>query len=151
MDRRLNVRSNPEGGWIAGLWLVSILAACEPSWTVQETHARDFIEALVISPSEMEQLRDISNLSSERHPEELLDDLSARVGLDYLRTMQVQGESLKFVLGESRRLGETQRTVKVHVTYLQPGATSMGEVRFLVRIDVSGLNRWHIVRVTGDN
>ncbi|HEU5338412.1 MAG TPA: hypothetical protein VFU39_03910, partial [Sulfuricaulis sp.] len=89
---------------------------------MQETHARDFIEALVISPSEMEQLRDISNLSSERHPEELLDDLSARVGLDYLRTMQVQGESLKFVLGESRRLGETQRTVKVHVTYLQPGA-----------------------------
>jgi len=151
MNRRRNVWSYPEVRWIAGLWLVSILAACEPSWTVPETRARDFIEALVTSPTEMEQLRDVANLSSERHPEELLDDLSARVGLDYLRTLQAQGESLKFVQGESRRLGETRRTVKVHVTYLQPGTPTMGEVRFLVRIEANGQNHWRIAHVTGDN
>ncbi len=151
MDRRRNKRSDAEVRWIAGFWLVSILAACEPSWITPETRARDFIEALVTAPAEMEQLRDIADLSSERHPEELLDDLSARVGLDYLRAMQARGVTLKFVQGESRRLGETRRTVKVHVTYLQPGSPTIGEVRFLVRIEASGQNRWHIVRVTGDD
>lgn len=151
MDRRRKERSNTEVRWIAGIWLVSMLAACEPSWTTPETRARDFIEALVTSPVEMEQLRDIANLPSGRHPEELLDDLPARVGLDYLRAMQARGESLKFVQGESRRLGEARRTVMVHVTYLQPGTPTIGEVRFLVRIKAGGQNRWHIVRVTGDN
>jgi hypothetical protein len=151
MDRRRNARSNPELRWFAGFWLASNLAACEPIWAAPETRARDFIEALVTSPAEMEKLRDIAKLSSEHHPEELLDDLSARVGLNYLRAMQARDVPLKFVQGESRRLGEARRTVKVHVTYLQPGTPTIGEVRFLVRIEKTGQDRWHIARVTGDN
>jgi hypothetical protein len=151
MDRHTNVRSSPELRWFAGFWLVSILVACEPIWAAPETRALDFIEALVISPAELEQLRDIANLSSEYHPEDLLDDLSARVGLDYLRAMQARDVPLKFVQGESHRRGEARRTVKVHVTYLQPGTPTMGEVRFLVRIEKTGQDRWHIARVTGDN
>ncbi|MCR4300770.1 MAG: hypothetical protein NUV51_04095 [Sulfuricaulis sp.] len=130
---------------------MSILVACEPMWAAPEARAPDFIEALVTSPAEKEQLRDIANLASEHYPEEMLDDLSARIGLDYLRAMQARGVPLKFVQGESRRLGDARRTVKVHVTYLQPGTPTMGEVRFLVRIEKTGHGRWHIARVTGDN
>lgn len=151
MDRRRNERSNPEFRWFAGFWLVSILAACEPIWAALEARAPDFIEALVTSPAEMEQWPDIANLASGHHPEELLDDLSARVGLDYLRAMQARNVPLKFVQGESRRLGEARRTVMVHVTYLQPGTPTIGEVRFLVRIEKTGQDRWHIARDTGDN
>lgn len=151
MDRCRSGRSNPEARWIAGIWLASILAACEPSGTTPEIRAKNFIEALVTSSAETEQLRDIANLASERQPEELLDGLSARIGLNYLRTIQAQGGSLKFVLGEIHRLDVARRTVKVHVAYLQPGAPAMSEVRFLVNLEARDPNTWRIVRVTGDN
>ncbi|MDH3514687.1 MAG: hypothetical protein OEM83_07455 [Gammaproteobacteria bacterium] len=151
MERRGYDTSKPALSWVTGFWLVSIVAACEPIWATPEGRAREFIEALVMAPSGQEQLRDIANLSPEREPDDLVDGLSARVGLDYLRAMQSREVPLTFVQGESRQTGEARRTVKIHVTYLQPGTPATAEVRFLVRIEKAGGNRWHIARVTGDN
>lgn len=130
---------------------MSLLAACEPLWSTPESRARDFIEALVMAPAETQPLRDIASLPPEQNPETLIDDLSARVGLDFLRARQAQGVSLKFVAGETRRTDDTHRTVMVRVTYLQPGTPVTGEVRFQVRIDKDDQGRWRIARVTGDN
>jgi hypothetical protein len=81
----------------------------------------------------------------------LIDDLSARVGLDFLRARRTQGVSLKFVQGEARPLDDTHRAVVIHVAYLQPGTPVTGEVRFLVRLEKDDQARWRITRVTGDN
>lgn len=137
--------------WVAGLWLVLGLAACEPFWSTPESRAQDFIEALVMAPAETQQLRDIADVPSEQNPEALIDDLSARVGVDFLRARQAQGVSMKFVQGETRRADDGHRAVMIHVTYLQPETPVTGEVRFLVRIDKDDQGRWRIARVTGDN
>lgn len=151
MNRRGHLTSRPRTAWVAGLWLVLGLAACEPFWSTPEGRARDFIEALVTAPAQTQVLRDIANLPPEQNPETPIDDLSARVGLDFLRARQAQGVSLKFAQGETRRVNDTHRAVMIHVTYLQPGTPVTGEVRFLVRIDKDTQGRWHITRVTGDN
>ncbi|MEW6331457.1 MAG: hypothetical protein AB1560_08360 [Pseudomonadota bacterium] len=135
----------------AGLWLVLLLAACEPFWSTPESRARDFIEALVTAPAETGALRDLANLPPEQSPEALVDGLAARVGLDFLRARQAQGVTLKFVQGEARPQDEAHRTVVIHVSFLQPGTPVAGEVRFLVRLEKVDQTRWRIARVTGDN
>lgn len=137
--------------WAAGLGMALILAACEPFWSTPETRARDFIEALVTAPAETGELRDLANLPPEQNPEALIDGLSARVGLDFLRARHAQDVSLKFVTGETRRLDEAHHTVMIHVSYLQPGTPTTDEVRFLVRIEKDAQDRWRIAHVTGDN
>lgn len=151
MNRYGHLTSRPGTAWAAGLWLVLSLAACEPFWSTPEARARDFIEALVTAPAETQPLRDIANLPPEQSPEALVDGLSARVGLDFLRARQTQGVSLKFVQGEVRPVDNAQRAVVVHVSYLQPGTPVTGEVRFLVRLEKDDQARWRIARVTGDN
>lgn len=151
MDRRGHLTSRPGTAWIAGLWLVLVLSACEPFRGTPESRARDFIEALVTAPAETQPLRDIANLPPEQDPEALIDDLSARVGLEFLRARHTQGVSLKFAQGEARPVDDARRAVVIHVSYLQPGTPVTGEVRFLVRLEKDDQARWRIARVTGDN
>ncbi|HSW52440.1 MAG TPA: hypothetical protein VLG93_04345 [Sulfuricaulis sp.] len=151
MNRHGHLTRTPGAARAAGLWLVLAVAACEPFWGTPEARARDFIEALVTAPAETQPLRDIANLPPEKNPEALIDDLSARVGLDFLRARQAQGVSLKFVQGEARPADDRQRAVVIHVAWLQPGTPVTGEVRFLVRLEKDDQARWRIVRVTGDN
>lgn len=151
MTRHRHLMRTTIPAWVAGLGLALFLAACEPFWSMPETPARDFIEALVTAPAEARALRDIANLPPEQNPEALVDDLSARVGLDFLRARHAQGAALKFVAGETRQLDATRHTVMVHVSYLQPGTPTTDEVRFLVRIGKDAEGRWRIARVTGDN
>lgn len=151
MNRRAQETDKRKITRTAGIWLVSLLAACEPFWNTPESRARDFVEALVTAPAETQPLRDIANIPPEQNPETSIDDLSARVGLDFLRARQAQGVSLKFVAGETRRVDDMHRTVMVRVTYLQPGTPTTGEVRFLVQIEKDEQGRWRIARVTGDN
>ncbi|MCR4345769.1 MAG: hypothetical protein NUV55_00975 [Sulfuricaulis sp.] len=151
MNRRGHETGSRKITWVAGIWLVLALAACEPFWSTPEGRAREFIEALVVSPAEIQPLRDIANLPPEENPEALIGDLSARISLDFLRARQAQGVSLKFVQGETRRTDDTHRAAMIHVTYLQPGTPVTGEVRFLVRIEKVAQARWRIARVTGDN
>lgn len=150
MNRHGHLTSRPGTAWAAGLWLVLGLAACEPFWGTPEARARDFIETLVTAPAETRP-RDIANLPPGQSPEALIDDLSARVGLDFLRARHTQGVSLKFVQGETRPVDDTHRAVVIHVSYLQPGTPVTGEVRFLVRLEKDDQARWRMVRVTGDN
>lgn len=151
MNRRGHEAGRQKTSWVAGIWLVSALAACEPTWSTPESIARDFIEALVVTPAGIQPLRAIANLPPEQNPAALIDDLSARIGVDFLRARQAQGVALKFVPGEIRRTDDARRAVMIHVSYLQPGTPVTGEVRFLVRIEKADQDRWRIVRVTGDN
>jgi hypothetical protein len=151
MDRRRHETGGRTTARVAVIWLAAALAACEPWWNTPEGRARDFIEALVLSPAQTESLRDIANLAPDQNPEGLLDNLAARIGLDFLRARRAQGVTLKFAPGETRKTGAARRAVMIHVRYLEPGTPATGEVRFLVRVEKNGQGRWRIASVAGDN
>lgn len=136
---------------VAALCLSGMLAACEPFWSTPETQARDFVETLVTAPADSSRLRDIAKLPAGRHPEELIEGLAARVGLDFLRAQQAQGVTLKFFQGETRQPAASQRFIDVHVSYLQPGTTRKGEVRFEVKAEKDPQGNWRLTGVTGEN
>jgi hypothetical protein len=132
-------------------WLLSGLVACNSFWGPPEGRAQDFIDTLVTAPTDAQKLRDIANLASGRDPEDLIDGLSTRVALDFLRAQRDQGAMLKFAQGEARRIDDRRRDVTIRVSYRQPGAKTNLAVRFQVRLEKDAQGQWRIARVTGGN
>jgi hypothetical protein len=151
MSRRGYQACSRKSAWTAGALLLLGLAGCEPFWNAPEGRALDFAEALVTTPAEIQKLRDIANLAPTRNPEDLLDGLSVRVTLDFLRAKLAQGVALKYALGEARQINASRRVVSVRVSYLQPETPANSEVRLQVQIEKDAQGRWCITRVTGDN
>ena len=151
MSRRGYQACSRKSAWIAGALFMFVLAGCEPFWNAPESRSLDFAEALVTMPADMQKLRDIAYLAPDRNSEDLLDGLSARVDLDFLRAKQTHGVALKFVLGETRQIDVLRRAVSVHVSWLQPGTPAISEVRMQIQIEKDAQGRWCIARVTGDN
>jgi hypothetical protein len=132
-----------------GLLAVILLAACDVVWNAPEGQARDFIQTLVTTPADNQQLHELANIPADRNPEDLLDGLSTRVAVDYLRARQAQGASLDFGRGEVQRTDASRLVVGVRVTYAPPGSATNSEVRFQVHMEKDDQGRWRIARVTG--
>ena len=151
MSRRRYQRYGRIAAWYLGTLVLWGLAGCEPFWTAPEGRAQDFIETLVTQPVDTQKLRAIAHVAPDRNPEDLLDDLSARIAVDFLRAKRAQEVVLDFGQSDVRQINITRRMVTVRVSYRQPGAPANGEVRFQVRLEKDNRDQWHIVRVTGDN
>ena len=151
MSRRRYQRYGRIAAWYLGALVLWGLAACEPFWIAPEGRAHDFIETLVTQPVDAQKLRDIAQVVPDRNPEDLLDGLSARVAVDFLRAKQAQGLVLDFARSDARQINTTRRMVTVRVSYRQPGAPANGEVRFQVQVEKDNQGQWHIASVTGDN
>lgn len=139
------------GRRIAALCLSGMLSACDLIGSTPEGQAQDFIETLITAPGEAQKLRDIAKLPAGHNPEDVVEGVAGRVGVDFLRAQRTQGISLKFVRGQTRKPSATQRQMGIHVSYLQPGTTLTGEVRFLVRAEKDEQGFWRITGVTGEN
>lgn len=151
MGRRRYQRHGEIGAWYLGTLALCGVAGCEPFWIAPEVRAQDFIETLVAQPVDAQKLRNLARAAPDRNPEDLLDDLSARVAVDFLRAKQAQGVVLDFARNDARRINTARRMVTVRVTYPQPGAPANGEVRFHVQVEKDDHGQWRIARVTGDN
>ncbi|MHB8622487.1 MAG: hypothetical protein ACYDBA_03865 [Sulfuricaulis sp.] len=151
MSRRGQKASSREITWVGSAFLVLCLAACKPFWNAPEGQAQNFIETLVMTPANMQQLRDSANIASERNPVDLLDGLSSRVAVDFLRAKLAQGATLKFAQSDARQIDASHRSVTVRVTYPEPGTVVIGEVQFQVQLDQDAQQHWQIARVTGSN
>ncbi len=148
------LRRQADGGKTArylGAMLLLVLTACHSLWGAPEGRAQDFIEALVTAPTDTQKLREIANVAPDRKPEDLVDDLSARVALDFLRAKQAQGTTLKFDQGEDRRTGDARHAVTILVAYRQPGTQSYDQVSFQVLVEKDKEGQWRITRVSGGN
>jgi len=130
---------------------LSTLSACHSVSRTPEGRAQEFIEALVTEPTDTEKLREIANIGPDRNPENLVDDLSVRVALDFLRAKLAQGATFKFVPTEVRRMDAKRHAVAILVTYLQSGSPTNDEVRFEVLVEKDNQNHWRIAHVTGGN
>ena len=151
MGRQRDQASSRKTAWVGGAFLLLCLAACEPFWNAPEGRAQDFIETLVRTPADTQKLRDNAHITPDRNPDDLLDGLSSRVALDFLRAKQAQGVTLKFAQSDARMIDATHRTVTIRVTYLEPGTPTNGEVRFQVQSEKDAQDHWHVARVTGSD
>lgn len=151
MGRRRHQADGAKTACRVGALLLLSLGACHPFSKAPESRAQDFIETLVTAPADAQKLREIANLAPERKPEDLVDDLSARVALDFLRAKQTQGVALKFDRAENRRMSATRHVVTILVTYPPSGKQKSGQVRFQVLVDQDKQGDWRIARVTDDN
>ncbi len=131
--------------------MVSLFAACDVVWNVPEGQARDFIQALVTTPTETAQLHELANIPADRNPEDLLDGLATRVAVDFLRAKQAQGVTLDFGRGAVQREEANRKVIGIRVTYAPGGGGANNEVRFQVYMEKDNQDRWRIARVTGGN
>lgn len=137
--------------WWGGLLVVISLAACDVVWNAPEGQARDFIQTLVTAPAETARLHELAAIPADRNPEDLLDGLSTRVAVDFLRAKQAQGVALDFSRGQVQRVDATRQVVGVRVTYAPAGGGANGEIGFQVDVEKDEQGRWRIARVTGGN
>ena len=151
MERRNYLAGGNRVAWVGSLLVIILAAGCDVAWNAPEGHARDFIQTLVTAPAETEQLHELANIPADRNPEDLLDGLSARVAVDFLRARQAQGAALDFGRGEVQRTDATRQVVGVRVTYAPNGSGANSEVRFQVYMEKDDQGRWRIARVTGGN
>lgn len=136
---------------VGSLLVLVLLVACDAVWNAPEGHARDFIQTLVMTPAAIQQLRTLANITVDRNPEDLLDGLSARVAVDFLRAKEAQGVTLDFGHGEVQRTAATQQVVGVRVAYVPAESGANSEIRFQVDMEKDDQGRWRIARVTGGN
>ena len=151
MDQRANQVYGRKAACCAGVLILLALPGCDSLRNTPEIRAVDFVESLVTAPADTQKLRDIAGLASDRNPEDLLDGLSVRVSLDFLRAKQAQGVTLKFAQTGARRVTATRRDVTVQVSYLQPVMAANNEVRLQVQLEKDVQDHWHVTRVTSDN
>jgi hypothetical protein len=151
MSRRRYLRHGRIVAWYLGTLVLSGLAGCEPFRIAPEGRAQDFIETLVTRPVDIQRLRDLAYAAPERNPEDLLDGLSARVAVEFLRAKSTQGVVMNFARSDARQINATRRMVTVRVSYQPPGAPVDSEVRFQVQIEKNSQDVWYIARVSGDN
>ena len=152
MSQRRYQRYGRIAAWYLGALVLGGLAGCEPLWIAPEGRAQVFIETLVTTkPVDVQKLHDLARAAPEQNPEELVDGLSARVAVDFLRAKQAQGVALDFTRSEVRQINTTRRMVTVRVTYQPSGAPVDSEVRFQVQFEKDNQGLWRIARVTGDN
>ena len=136
--------------WVGGLLLILALG-CDAVRNAPEGQARDFIQTLVMSPAETQRLRELANIATDRDPEDLLDGLSTRVAVDFLRAKEAQGAALDFGRGEVQRVDAIRQVIGVRVSYAPAESGASSEIRFQVYLEKDDQGHWRIARVTGGN
>lgn len=129
----------------APIWLlVAGLAACGWFTGAPESRARDYVRGIIAEPENTDRLTALT------HPragmDDVLDTLSGRVAVDYLRAKHRQGQSLKFGIGNLEKLGDGRR---VHITVVDYAEAKHGiydKVVFVVYLENSERG-WLVTRV----
>lgn len=130
----------------APVWLLATgLVACGWFSGAPESRARDFVEAVITEPDNAERL------AALMHPrvatvDEMLDTLSGRVAVDYLRAKHRQGVPLKFNIGNVEKSVEGR---KVQIAVIDPAEARHGvdnQVVFQIYLE-SSERGWSVTRI----
>ncbi len=109
--------------------------------------AREFLEALLRMPEDYTTLRKIANLGESDDPRSLIEGVSTRVTLDFLRARARQGVVLDVSVAESRRPEPGRYAVILRVLENADGGSSRSR-RFQVRLQRSDAGDWRIISIT---
>lgn len=130
------------------LTLCVVVGCSRFGFSEPQDRAREFVETLVTAPGELDKLREIARLAPERQPEDLLEGLSARVTLDFLRARRSQDMALNFAVKDMQKPDNARRLVTIRVGYADTGKVAEKELLLQVSVERSGQDDWHITRVT---
>jgi len=130
------------------LTLCVVVGCSRFGFSEPQDRAREFVETLVTAPGESDKLREIARLAPERQPEDLLEGLSARVTLDFLRARRTQDMALDFAVKDMQTPDNDRRLVTIRVGYAEAGKEAEKELLLQVSVERNGRGDWHITRVT---
>jgi len=131
------------------LLTLCVVAGCSRfGFSEPQNRAREFVETLVTAPGDSDKLREIARLTPERQPEDLLEGLSARVTVDFLRARRTQDMALNFAVKDTQKPDDNRRFVTVRVGYAEAGKMAEKELLLQVSVERNGQGDWHITRVT---
>ena len=137
------------GGMLLALF---VLAGCNQlGFNEPQNRAREFVETLVTVPGASDKLREIARLSPERQPEDLLEGLSAKVTMDFLRARHAQGMALDFSVKDTQKPDNNRRLVTVRVGDVETAKATEKEWLFQVSVERNEKDDWHIIRVISRN
>lgn len=131
------------------LLVLCVVVACSRfGFSEPQDRAREFVESLVTAPGESDKLREIARLAPERQPEDLLEGLSAKVTVDFLRARRMQDMALNFAVKDTQKPDDNRRLVTVRVGYADAGKAAEKELLFQVSVERNETGDWRITRVT---
>jgi hypothetical protein len=130
------------------LVLCAVVGCGRFGFSEPQDRAREFVETLVTTPGASDKLREIARLAPERQPEDLLEGLSAKVTVDFLRARHTQDMALNFVVKDTQKPDDNRRLVTVRVGYADAGKVAEKELLFQVSVERNKTGDWCIIRVT---
>jgi len=111
-----------------------------------ETVARQFLDALLQAPEDTARLRAAAHLAESDDPEALLEGLSTRVALEFLRARERQGAVHDVSIAETRRPAPQRYVAVLRVVENADGAP-VQSWRFQVSMQTTDDGDWRIVAV----
>jgi len=133
------------GGMLLALCVV--VGCSRFGFSEPQDRAREFVETLVTAPGASDKLREIARLAPERQPEDLLEGLSAKVTVDFLRARHTQDMALNFAVKDTQKPDNNRRLVTVRVGYADAGKVAEKEWLFHVSVERNETGDWRITRV----
>lgn len=116
-----------------------------------ETVAQNFIEAFLdVSPDEPDysgRLRAAAHLDQADDPQSVIDGLSTRIALDFLRLRRRQGAVQRIAIGESRRPAPTHYVTALRVVERVDNSRGSLTRRFNVVLLKSDNGDWRVTSV----
>jgi len=126
-------------------------AGCELFRDSAESRARLFMETLVQEPDNRTRLGELAG-PADGDPESVLDGLSTRLAIGYLRARHRQGMQLDFAVATAQRTDPDRRTVRVAVAAPAAGLRHErdGRIRFETILERSEPHGWRVTRVSAE-
>jgi hypothetical protein len=134
------------------LTALAVVAGCELFRDAAESRARFFLETLVQEPDNRERLSELSKPADGHGSETVLEGLSTRLAIDYLRARYRQGMTLDLAVTAAQRLDAGRRQVLIAASANPPGLhpESDGRIRLQVALELSEQRQWLVTRVTAE-
>ena len=112
-----------------------------------ETVAQNFFYALLQAPDDAARLRAAAHLDESDDPQTLVEGLSTRIALDFLRTRVVQGAAYNVDVADSRRSAAERYYVVLRVVERAGDDASLTR-RFAVTLQKAENGDWRIATLT---
>ena len=127
-----------------------LLSACSFFSNAPESRATQFLKVLVTDPGDAQQLRGLADVPEGADPQSVVHGVSTQVALDYLRTLQRQGQRQDFGIGPVRVHGASGREVTVLVTPNNQPAVRRSAIRFHVELKDVATRGWLVTAVQAE-
>lgn len=132
---------------LVGAVVLLVMAGCLFRPTAPQSRAEYFIDKLIQSPQDTEDLRAVVWLAEGQNPEMLISDLPTRTAVTYLRARARSGAAIGVHAAGVTTLAADRQRVQLDVT--ETGTARSEPVRFDVEMEQRE-QEWRVIRLHAD-